>query len=206
MQGVTAVRNATWGFEPRFLDRRPLTRIAFGLAAKAHAAQRRDTDEVPYIIHPLEAAALLHSFGLDDQVTAAAMLHDTLEDTDLSEEQIEERVDGRVIHLVRALTDDERIDDERERKAALRERVAAAGPEAALVFAADKLSKVRELRTRLSRDADAGDRSDSAVKLEHYRASVQMLEDLLERHPLVEQLAFEVEALEALPPHGRFVG
>lgn len=197
--------NAAWGFEPSFLDGRPLTRTAFGLAGKAHAAQRRETDEVPYVIHPLEVAALLHSFGLDDHVTAAALLHDTLEDTDLTVEQITDRVDGEVIRLVRALTDDDWIDDERERKAALREQVAAAGPEAAFVFAADNLSKVRELRARLSRDPDAAEAPDSAVKLEHSRASVAMLEDVLDGHPIVEQVAFELEALESLPPHGRFV-
>jgi (p)ppGpp synthase/HD superfamily hydrolase len=202
---VTSVTFRPWGFEPSFLDRRPLTQSAFALAAKAHEAQRRDTDEVPYVIHPLEAAALLHSFELDDHVTAAAMLHDTLEDTDLTEPQIEERLDRRVMGLVRTLTDDERIEDERERKAALRERVAAGGRDAAFVFAADKLSKVRELRARLSRDPEAADAPEAAVKLEHYRASVGMLRGLLGCHPLVEQLTFELEALESLPPHGRFV-
>jgi (p)ppGpp synthase/HD superfamily hydrolase len=199
------VRSATWGFVPSFLDHRPLTRSAFELAAAAHQAQRRDTDEVPYVIHPLEAAALLHSFGLDDHVTAAALLHDTLEDTDLTEQEIEERLDRRVSELVRTLTDDERIGDDRGRRADLRERVAAAGPEAALIFAADKLSKVRELRTRLSSDPGAAETAEAAAKLEHYRASLTMLQIVLDRHALVEQLAFELEALESLPPHGRFV-
>jgi (p)ppGpp synthase/HD superfamily hydrolase len=202
---VPAIK-AAWCFEPSFLDGRPLTRVAFQLAAEAHDTQRRDTDDVPYIIHPLEAAALLHSFDLADTITAAAVLHDALEDTDLSEEQIVARVDGDVIELVRMVTDDDRIEDERRRKAALRDKIATAGPDAAFIFAADKLSKVRELRARLSRDPDAAGAVDSAIKLEHYRESVVMLGQLLDNHPLVEQLAFELEALESLPPHGRAVG
>jgi (p)ppGpp synthase/HD superfamily hydrolase len=202
---VSALESA-WCFEPSFLDRRPMTRIAFKVAAEAHQAQRRDADEVPFIVHPLEVAALLHSFDLDDAVTAAAMLHDTLEDTDLTEAQIASRLDGRVIDLVRTLTNDDRIRDERERKASLRDQVAAAGPDAAFVFAADKLSKVRELRVRLSRYPDAADSPDSGIKLEHYRESVIMLAEALGHHPLVEQLSFELEALESLPPHGRSVG
>ena len=193
-------------FEPSFLSRRPLTRLAFDLAAAAHSAQRRDTDEVPYVVHPLEAAALLHSLGFEDQVTAAAMLHDALEDTELTDDQIEAQLDDQVAGLVQALTEDAGIADGRERKAALRNQVAKAGPSAAAIFAADKLSKVRELRARLSRDPDAAQSNDAALKLDHYRDSAAMLEAVLGEHPLVEQLRYELEALEALPPHGRRVG
>jgi (p)ppGpp synthase/HD superfamily hydrolase len=190
-------------FVPSFLAERPLTRVAFELAAAAHFGQRRDADGVPYVAHPLEAAALLHSLGFDDNLTAAAVLHDVLEDTDLSDGHIEDRLDREVLDLVRAVTDDERISDEGERKAALRASVERAGPRAAAIFAADKLSKVRELRVRLSRDPSPP--RDAAVKLEHYRLSLEMLERVLGRHPLTEQLRFELEALDALPPHGRQV-
>ena len=192
-------------FKPSFLSRRPLTRRAFDLAAEAHSAQRRDTDDVPYVVHPLEAAAVLHSLGFEDHVTAAAMLHDALEDTELTDDQIEAQLDARVAGLVRALTEDGGIADERERKAALRDQVAEAGPSAAAIFAADKLSKVRELRARLSRDPGAAQAPDAVLKLDHYRDSEAMLEGILGEHPLVEQLRYELEALEALPPHGRRV-
>jgi (p)ppGpp synthase/HD superfamily hydrolase len=188
-------------FVPSFVAERPLTRVAFELAAAAHFGQRRDADGVPYVAHPLEAAALLHSLGFDDSLTAAALLHDTLEDTDLSDGQIEARLDREVVDLVRAVTDDERISDEAERKTALRASVERAGPRAGAIFAADKLSKVRELRVRLSRDPSPP--ADAAAKLEHYRLSADMLERVLGKHPLTEQLRFELEALEALPPHGQ---
>jgi hypothetical protein len=57
----------------------------------------------------------------------------------------------------------------------------------------------------LSRDPYAAGAPGSAVKLEHYRESV-VLGETLDHHPLVEQLAFELEALDSLPPHGRSVG
>jgi hypothetical protein len=70
--------------------------------------------------------------------------------------------------------------------------------EAAAVLAADKVSKARELRLGLSGGV-LGD--DVADKLAHYWASLAMLEPKPgTRHPLIEQLRFELEALETLPP------
>lgn len=200
---VNATGPAT-GWAPSFLERRPLTRAAFELAVDSHAEQRREADDVPYVAHPIEAAALLHSLGYSDRVTAAALLHDTLEDTDVHTEQVA-ALDGGVLDLVRVLTDDESIQDERERKAALRAQIAAAGLDAAAIYAADKVSKVRELRSRLVGDETLADSEDASVKLDHYRESVVMLERILGAHALVELLRFEVEALDGLPPHGRFV-
>jgi len=84
---------------------------------------------------------------------------------------------------------------------AVRRQVAAAGAGAAAVFAADKISKVRELRMRAA--CDAGFSGDAALrrKPDHYVASRWMLERELGDHPVVKALAFELEALQSLPPN-----
>ena len=85
-------------------------------------------------------------------------------------------------------------------QAALRRQVAAFDPYAAAIYAADKVTKVRELRARAAHDPGLLDSEEGAGKLAHYRESVLMLEDLRPEHPLVRQLRFELEALRALPP------
>jgi hypothetical protein len=102
--------------------------------------------------------------------------------------------------VVEALTEDDGIEDEYERKAELRRSVYQAPREAAAVFAADKVSKVRELRIRLSCDPDFARDPAARSKLDHYRRSLAMLHDRLGEHPLVAQLQFELEMLESLPP------
>jgi hypothetical protein len=84
------------------------------------------------------------------------------------------------------------------RKARLRDAVARADADAAAVYAADKVAKVRELRLGVVRRTPAA-RIDPD-KLEHYWASLALLERRLGHHPFVRQLRFELEALAMLPP------
>jgi hypothetical protein len=183
---------------PSFVDRLPVTREALGFALDRHGGQVRDGDNAPFVVHPLEVGSILTLAGYADHVVAAGVLHDVLEDTDTDEAELAERFEPRVSELVRAVTEDPTIRDEGDRKRALRSKVDRAPEDAKAVFAADKVSKVRELRLRLSGGL-GGD--EAAQKLRHYRASLAMLEPWLGRdHLIIEQLRFEIEALEALPP------
>lgn len=131
----------------------------------------------------------------------AAILHDTVEDAGVPLEEIEEHFGDEAAHLVAAMTEDRGIADFAARKAALRRQIAEAGPDATAVYAADKVTKVRELRSRLIADPELLDsRPREGERLEHYRHSLEMLEAVTPSHPLVRQLRFELEALDALPP------
>jgi (p)ppGpp synthase/HD superfamily hydrolase len=142
-------------------------------------------------------AVLLRNRGFDDEVVAAGLLHDLVEDTPATADDVRRRFGDRVAGLVAALSDDERIAGYEERKAALREQVAAAGPDAQAVFAADKVAKARELRAEAARDPSAlGDEQ----RLRHYERSLEMLEREAPDLPLVRQLRFELWALRELPP------
>jgi (p)ppGpp synthase/HD superfamily hydrolase len=179
-----------------FVERSPLTRDALNFAASRHAGQTRGIDSVPFVTHPVEVACLLHEAGYSDEVVAAGVLHEVLEVTDVERPELEERFGAEVATLVAAVSDDPSIVDDAERRAALRLQVAQAGDEAAAVFAADKVSKARELRARARHGRFQ--RSDEG-KLGHYRASLEMLTELIPGHPLVEQLREELGAVHGLP-------
>jgi (p)ppGpp synthase/HD superfamily hydrolase len=78
-------------------------------------------------------------------VVTAGILHDTIEDTPTSLAEIHERFGTEVAELVDALTADPAIEGFDERKAALRRQISEFGPDATSVYAADKVTKVREL-------------------------------------------------------------
>jgi (p)ppGpp synthase/HD superfamily hydrolase len=180
-----------------FAEDLPLTREAISFAQEHHSCQRRPADGAPFLLHPLEVASMLERSSYPDQVIAAAVLHDVLEDTDAERSDLMARFGGEVAELVALVSDDSAIDDEEQRKDDVRDRVRRAGGDALVVYAADKVSKVRELRMLLAAGLD---QDAATVKLRRYRKSLAMLEQASPNTPLVELLRFEVEALETLPP------
>jgi (p)ppGpp synthase/HD superfamily hydrolase len=174
----------------------PLTRAAFEFAAERHEGQLLAGEHAPFVEHPFEVASLLSGAGYSDDVVASGVLHDVLESTDTPAIELEHRFGATVTALVLAVSEDTTIEDRQARKSALRAQVARGPLEAAAIFAADKLSRVRELR---SPDGPDLPRDEVARKLDHYRASLSMLEWRLgRRHRLVEPLRVELEELEAL--------
>jgi (p)ppGpp synthase/HD superfamily hydrolase len=180
-----------------FLRDLPLARSAAAFARERHGGQRRRADGAAFVAHPLEVAALLERSHYPDHVVAAAVLHDVLEDTDAQRSDLESRFGPEVAELVALVSDDPAIADEEQRKDDVRERVRDAGGYAPAVYAADKVSKVRELRTLMTRGLD---RSEAERKLRRYRSSLDMLEHAIPGSRIVELLRFELEALEQLPP------
>jgi len=82
---------------------RELLRRAFNLANQAHANQKRASGE-PYIQHCLAVAQMLAELRLDTATLAAALLHDTLEDTEVTHKQLEEEFGGEIAKLVDGVT------------------------------------------------------------------------------------------------------
>jgi GTP pyrophosphokinase len=76
---------------------------AYRAAAEAHAGQMRQTGD-PYIVHPLAVAEILAGYGLDCRTLAAALLHDTVEDTDLTLERLREEFGDEVTMLIDGVT------------------------------------------------------------------------------------------------------
>jgi (p)ppGpp synthase/HD superfamily hydrolase len=183
--------------------RLPRTKAALAFAEEQHAGQLRKVDGAAFIAHPIEVASLLYDAGAGDDVIAAGLLHDTLEKTRTDATELRMRFGPRVARLVAAVSEDESIPGYAARKAALRRQVEAAGTDAMLVFAADKVSKVRELSvapegSEAARLAATVSRTRQR-RLNHYRHCLELLERHIADSPLVRQLRTELELRSAAP-------
>ena len=69
-------------------------------AVKVHDGMRRKKSGVPYILHPLEAATIVGTMTDDQEIIAGAVLHDVVEDTDTTIDEIEEKFGKRIRELV----------------------------------------------------------------------------------------------------------
>ena len=121
-------------------------RAADFAAAKHRDQRRKDHRESPYINHPIKVATLIAQIGEvgDPEVLAAALLHDTLEDTATTREELEQRFGLRVLGMVLEVSDDKSLTSA-ERKS----RQIANAPQlsrgAALIKLADKISNIRDI-------------------------------------------------------------
>jgi (p)ppGpp synthase/HD superfamily hydrolase len=182
-------------------DRSPLVRAALGKARAAHAGQvRNGSGGMPYVEHPVRVAALLDERGYREEVLAAALLHDVIEDSETTLEEVRELFGDEVAGFVGALTDDESIDSYEERKAEHRERVAAADGEAMAIYAADKLTNASTLRAAYEREGDAV-RGEFKVPLELkgeiWEADLSLLREKEPKLPLLDELESELSAFRA---------
>jgi guanosine-3',5'-bis(diphosphate) 3'-pyrophosphohydrolase len=87
----------------------PLLRKAFEFACRCHGDQKRHSGE-PYVTHPVEVASIVATFKVDQSSVIAALLHDVVEDTDVSLETIEQEFDKTIAELVDGLTKIARIE------------------------------------------------------------------------------------------------
>lgn len=120
---------------------------ALAFAAEKHRDQRRkNADAFPYINHPIALAhVLVHEGGIYDPVTlCAALLHDTIEDTETSPEEIERRFGREICTVVLEVTDDKNL-TKAERKRLQIEHSANLSPSAKLVKLADKICNLCDM-------------------------------------------------------------
>lgn len=118
-------------------------------AAKKHTHQRRkNIEDTPYINHPLEVAHLLSSVGgvADEDILAAALLHDTLEDTATRPEEIESQFGTVVLGYVLELTDNKSLPSP-ERKKLQIEHAGSLSDGATLIKIADRIANLRSVAT-----------------------------------------------------------
>lgn len=119
-------------------------------AVKAHAGTERRGKGFPYIVHPMEAVEIVATITPDQELLAAAALHDVIEDTDVSADEIRAEFGDRIANLVVSESDvfPEGVSEEdswRARKQAAIDRLAAAPRDAKIVALGDKLSNMRAI-------------------------------------------------------------
>jgi len=182
-------------------QRSPLVRAALEKARSAHAGQvRNGSGGMPYVEHPMAVAARLDEHGYDEEVLAAALLHDVVEDSGTTLDEIREEFGEGVAGMVGALTDDEGLDSYRERKAEHRERVAAADGAALAIYGSDKLTNVMTLRAAHEAEGDAV-REEFKVpielKTEVWEADRDLLREKAPELPFLDELDEELSRFRA---------
>ena len=118
---------------------------AAAFAAEKHRTQRRKDIDTPFINHPIQLAYILVQADIEDAtVLAAALLHDTIEDTNTTHDEIEIVFGHEIANIVEECSDDKSL-TKLERKQAQIEHAAKISPKARLVKLADKIANVSDI-------------------------------------------------------------
>ena len=160
---------------------------AIVFAVRAHAGTERRGKGFPYIVHPMEAVSIVATMTSDQELLAAAALHDTVEDTDVTIDELRSEFGDRVATLVEEESDSfqEGVSEEESwhgRKQAAIDRLSKASREAKMVALGDKLSNMRAIARDFQMQGDGlwslfhvTDRSEHEW---HYRGLADALRDL----------------------------
>lgn len=173
----------------------PIIDRALGLAATAHRSQQRKGSAVPYIAHPAHVAIMLIKHGFPEDAVVAGILHDVVEDTEITHAEVEAQFGSAVAGLVDQVSEKKHEGGVKlpwlARKQELLERLSQAGPLAAAVKSADSLHNCQTLLADLRRHGDATwrhFRSSPAEQLWFFQTLAAVLRGVLGGHPLNDEL------------------
>lgn len=127
---------------------------ALQFAAEWHDQQYRKGTQTPYVVHPMAVAFLLRSYGYSETIQIAGLLHDVVEDTECSFEQIEEAFGQVVREVVDWCTELSKGRSWEDRKSAMIEKLRIAPVEAKAVAGADKAHNLNTILDVWERDGD----------------------------------------------------
>jgi (p)ppGpp synthase/HD superfamily hydrolase len=119
---------------------------ALHIASKAHEGQYRKLTEIPYITHPVAVGMLLMKAGYPDNVVAAGILHDTVEDTSLTLEDLKREFGEKTAEIVAGCSEPDKSLSWEKRKEHTIEFLKTASKEIRAVACADKLHNIRSIR------------------------------------------------------------
>jgi GTP diphosphokinase / guanosine-3',5'-bis(diphosphate) 3'-diphosphatase len=166
---------------------------ALRFARRVHLGQYRKQTGEQFVEHPIAVAQLLSDAGYDGTLIAAAYLHDVVEKTDVSLDEIRERFGPSVAAMIDCLSEDPDIDGYSERKRALRRGILESGGDPVIIYAADRVANMRDWLKVTPEDRPAcGERLGTTLE-ERFQL---WTEDLEELHDLDPELPFlsEIEA------------
>ncbi|MBS1677280.1 MAG: HD domain-containing protein [Actinobacteria bacterium] len=174
---------------------------ALARAATAHAGQTRNgSGGLPYIEHPRMVAATLAERGYPDEILAAALLHDVVEDSDATVADLRAEFGEEIAGLVAVLSDDESIRSYRDRKDEHRARVVDADGGALAIYGADKLVNMTTLHAAIEAEGiKVADEYDVPLdlKLAVWEDDAAMLNSTAPELSLLAPLATAISRLAA---------
>ena len=156
-------------------------------ATEAHKGQFRKGTQIPYILHPMEAAAIVSTMTIEPEVIAGVVLHDVVEDTSTTMDEIRDMFGDRVASLVGAETENKRenlpaLSTWKIRKQETLDHLDTASLDVKMITLGDKLSNIRSIYRDLNTVGDAvWQRFNQKDKHEHhwyYQAIADRLAEL----------------------------
>ncbi len=132
---------------------------AVAFATQMHAGQIRKITNMPYILHPMETAVIVTTMTMDEDVIIASILHDVIEDTPATEDDVREMFGERVLNLVKSETENKRHTlpasaTWRLRKEESLDALRNSSKETKILWLADKLSNIRSIADAYSKRGD----------------------------------------------------
>lgn len=128
---------------------------AIQFAALKHAGQTRKSTNIPYITHPFAVAMMLKDAKQRDEVIAAGLLHDTLEDTDTSEEEVKTLFGKEILDLVKAASEPNKSLRWEDRKQHTIDSLSVRSKEELALTVADKLHNLRSIQQEADQTGEA---------------------------------------------------
>jgi (p)ppGpp synthase/HD superfamily hydrolase len=178
------------------MNHTPEIKKAIHFAARKHHGQLRKSGPsdapLPYIVHLFSVALLVAEDGADDEIVIAALLHDTLEDTDTTREELVAAFGERVAGLVEGVSEQGSIEDWRARKQDYLDHLETGDPDALLVAIADKVDNIE---SRIEEFEAQGDlyfghwKQPNEAYLWFYGETARIAQERLPDHPLTKRLA-----------------
>ena len=168
-------------------------------AVKAHDGMRRKKSEAPYILHPMEAAVIVGTMTDDQNLIAAAALHDVVEDAGVTIEEVEEKFGKRVRELVGSETEDKRAEIPPSETWRIRKEESLAvlkntnDMDVLMVWLGDKLANMRSIYRDWKIEGDVMwqrfNQKDVREQAWYYHSIVKLTERLSEQSAWIEYKA-----------------
>lgn len=170
-------------------------------AAVRHRKQlRKGTDDrTPYVQHCFMVGYILERAGFSEEVVAAGILHDVLEDTESDLDELKRLFGERVALLVSSVTEQDKALSWEVRKARYRERLSSVPDDAKAITAADKIHNINSIINALKKGDDAWShfKRGRLAQLERFRRLLTTLKTIW-MHPLVNELEERFLLLESM--------
>lgn len=176
----------------------PKIQKAISTAITAHQGQKRKGKEIPYIIHPLSVGLILAKTGASEDIIVAGILHDTIEDTELTKEDLETEFGIDVSNIVNDVTEQDKSLPWEERKRLALEHIKHMQKDSILVKSADVLHNMIDQISDYEKEGDKMFLRFNAPKekqLLRYTKLIHEIKEAWSENPLLVDLETSMKTL-----------
>lgn len=170
------------------------------MAIGAHAGQKRKSDNFPYIIHPFMVAMILMRYNFSDTVIAAGLVHDVVEDTDISLKKIREELGNEVAEIVMKVSEKKKDVPWEDRKKTYIEVIRKNSEEVKAISLADKIHNITNMTEAYREKGEEFWKNFSRGKADQVWFAQELLKMFSEgwTHPMVDEYKTLVESFSKL--------